>query len=147
MTDYGRGAKAGVVAGIPYGIISGILYFLVIQAMAPGYWTSMAAANVSMMIKASMIVMSIISGIIGGLIFGVIYAAVYDPLPGDSSVVKGIILSLLFWLILGVGLGYSGISQISQVAGTGAAGAYLAVGLVSSLIWGALVGKLWDSFG
>lgn len=150
MVDYGRGVKAGAVAGIAHGIISGILTFLAIQMLFPGDWSAIfvpsQAAQISMgMIIATLLGSSLVGGIIGGIIFGVIYAAVYDSLPGGSSINKGIVLSLGFWIIFGLVLGYGTVSAMMTASGA-AAGAYLVVNLISALIWGALVGILWDRF-
>ena len=138
MADYGRGIKAGIVSGIVYGIIYAVLMVALAEVLVPGFWTFMGmipgAAGIAMAMFAGI---AIVGGIIGGLIFGVIYAAVYGSLPG-SSVVKGLILSIIFWLIFGVGLNFGTVMLYPLMA---------VLGLISSLIWGALVGVLWDKFG
>lgn len=139
MAEYGRGIKAGVVAGIIYGIILTVLVAALAEAIMPGFWgvVSTAGAGLTGAVIGIFAVMLIIGGAIGGLIFGAVYAAAYGSLPG-SSVVKGIIIAIIFWLVFSVGLNYSYVSRYPAYAG---------IGLVSSLVWGALVGVFWDKFG
>lgn len=86
---------------------------------------------------------AIFSGIIGGLIFGLIYAAIYNSLPGSSSVAKGIVLAIIFWLILSVGIGFvvSGIFGMTYYILNS-----IIIGLIGSIIWGYLLGKFWDKY-
>ena len=60
-----------------------------------------------------------------------------------ASVMKGIILSLIFWVIFSLALGYTSIAVYGME--------YFAVnnvvmGLITSVIWGFLLGKFWDKF-
>ncbi len=137
MADFGRGIKAGVVAGLIYGIIYLVLVMALADALMPGFWALMGAAGFTGTAIAILAGSMIIGGIIGGLIFGAIYAAAYGSLPG-SSVVKGLILSIIFWLIFGVALNYGYVASYPL---------YTVLGLISSLIWGALTGTFWDKFG
>lgn len=137
MAEFGRGIKAGIVAGIVYGIINVVLVAGLIEFIYPGYWAIAGMVGAVGMIIAVFAVGAIIGGIIAGLIFGAIYAAAYNSLPG-SSVVKGIIIAILLWLIFSVALNYGTIATYPILA---------VFGLMSSLVWGALVGVLWDKFG
>lgn len=146
MADYGRGAKAGAVGGIVYGVISTILALAVISVLVPGFWTRIGMVSATGMVIGAFAVTNIVGGLIGGLIFGLIYAAVRGSLPGGSSVAKAMVLAIIFWLIFGLGLSFNYISTLAAASGA-AAGGYVLVGLASSLIYGALLGKLWESFG
>jgi hypothetical protein len=145
LAEFGRGIKAGVVSCVINGVIFGIMMAVVISI-----WTTEFAVAIGATIPAEGVVVladmwvvgavigSIIGGIIGGIIFGAIYAAVYGHLPGATSVVKGIVLSIIVWLVLGVPLNFAVIAALPIVA---------VLGLISSLIWGALIGVFWDKFG
>lgn len=155
MAEFGRGAKAGVIAGIIYGIIAAILSLIIIVVM---WETILDVASKASGVTISAVDMggligfmapfifigAIIGGIIFGLIFGLIYAAIYRSLPGSTSIMKAIVLSFIAWLIFSLGLGYSSIATYGTSY-------YIAsnvvVGLVSWIIWGALMGIMWDRFG
>ncbi len=150
MADFVRGIKAGIVSGIIYGIISAILGLLIIMV----YWQTLMGGlgvffmgtdmmAVFMFMLPSLFIGAIVAGIIGGIIFGLIYAAIYNSLPGSTSVMKGIVLSLLFWIIFSLALGYTSMTVYGME--------YFAVnnvviGLITSVIWGFLLGKFWDKF-
>ena len=158
MTDIVRGIKAGIVSGIVYGIIIGILSAIVTYIM----WDTIFAAyesffgdlGMSGLFTAAQISLStqiisgfiggIIGGVIFGLIFGLIYAALYNSLPGSTSMMKGIVLMLIVWLILSVGLGFFSIGMFGMTY-------YIVnsvvVGLIGTIIWGYLLGTFWDKFG
>ncbi|KXA89226.1 hypothetical protein AKJ57_05665, partial [candidate division MSBL1 archaeon SCGC-AAA259A05] len=80
---------------------------------------------------------SIVGGIIQGSILGVIYAAVYDSLPGGSSIKKGIVLSIGWYIILGLVI----YATLATASGAVAVVCVL-TGLISGLIWGAIAGTL-----
>ena len=144
MKDFGRGVKAGACAGIIYGIISPI--FLLISG-GYNYLYSTPSGNFLIMIwvfsTLLTLLYSIIYGIICGIIFGLIYAAVYDKIPGTSSTVKGIILSLLFWLIFSffiLWFVFSPIGRSTIFSNT------IITSLLVYLVFGFLVGMFWDRF-
>ena len=154
MADFGRGIKAGIISGIIYGIIIGIFSAIVSFIM----WDTISAAYddvisgfgfgglIEFTLEGQIIngfIGGIIYGIIFGLIFGLIYAAVYNSLPGSTSIMKGIVLMLIVWLILSVGLGYLSI----DLFGTTYYIVSLITGLIGSIIWGFLLGKFWDKYG
>lgn len=150
MAEFGRGIKAGIVAGIIYGILLGVLFGVVLTALVGTVPTGMenipGMENISITVgalgAAVLIPMMIVGGIFFGIIFGAIYAAVYGSLPGGTSVKKGIVFSIILWLLTSVG--YYGMLAL---AGTAAIAVFAVLGLISSLIWGALVGVFWDKFG
>ena len=59
-------------------------------------------------------------------------------MPGGTSVKKGIVLSIIFWLIFGVALN-TGTIMVYPVL--------IIISLICALIWGALLGVFWDKFG
>ncbi len=137
MAEFGKGIKAGILAGV----IEGVILIAVIAAMAetllPGFWATMGALGSTGLAMTVFAIVGIIGGIFSGLIFGAIYAAAYGSLPG-SSIVKGMILSIVMWLVFSVALNYGTIAQYPT---------YAAISLITSLLWGALVGIFWDKFG
>lgn len=156
MAELGRWAKAGIVAGIFYAILSAILGAIVIfifketimeyaeEALINVGITGTDVESLLVFIFPAMIFGIIIGGIIFGLIFGLIYAALYNSLPGSTSVAKAIILSIIAWLIFSVGLGYSNIASFGiayYVIGS------IVIGIITWIIWGYLLGRFWDRFG
>ena len=156
MAEYGRGAKAGIFAGIIYAIISAILGAIVIfafkdaimenaeQALIDAGITGTDVGSLIVFIIPAMIFGIIIGGIIFGLIFGLIYAAVYNSLPGSTSIKRGIVLSIIAWLIFSVGFGYINIASLGI--------AYylinsIIIGFITWAIWGYFLGHFWDRFG
>jgi len=141
MKDFGRGVKVGVCTGIIYGIISPI--FLLISGEY-NYLYSTTSGNFLVIIWVfGTLIYGIIFGIIYGLIFGLIYAAVYDKIPGTSSTVKGIILSLLLWLIFSFST-FMFITSLPISRST-----YdntIIITLLGFLLLGFLVGVFWDKF-
>ena len=158
MADFGRGIKAGLITGIVYIVIAGILgtiyynnigltpQFLYGAGLTlftwrsltdPSFWTSL-----------------LFQYIIRGIIFGAVFAALYDYLPRVTSILKGMVLSLFLCIVAVVGAIYTtpgwptdGIAwtlygttlQLSSI------GLALA-GIISALVFGALTGFLWDRF-
>ena len=132
MTDFKRGMTAGAKAGAVFGIIFSILGIVYAYAtLEPGYVIVTERA-------IGLVIGYIIAGAIVGAIFGAIYAAAYGSLPGAKSILKGLSLGILWWIVVGLGLAY--------LLGTGV-DIYNAVsGLISALIWGALIGFFWDKY-
>ena len=151
MADFGRGIKAGIVSGIIYGIVSvilGIITAVIYWETILGNYAGITVSTADMMgvigfLIPILAISAIIGGIIFGIIFGLIYAAIYNSLPGSSSVMKAIVLSLIGWLILSLGMGYGNLAVDTM---------YYVVnnvifGLIGWIIWGYLLGVLWDKFG
>lgn len=122
------GAKAGVVYGIIIAII-GIVYTY--TQLAPGQFVVIERAIV-------LVIGYAIAGAIVGVIFGAIYAAAYSRLPGAKSIVKGISIGIVWWLVVGLGLAYC--------LGTVINAYQIVSSLISALIWGVLVGFFWDRY-
>jgi len=148
MFDYNRGAKAGGIAGIIIGAIGAILSFAIVILFKDSF-PEISRINIDTTgyMVAFMVFCwdRIIWGIVSGGIFGIIYAAVYNKLPGSSSLKKGIVFAIIYWIIIGIIVCFLLTSSQENmyefyVQSVG-------LGLVTSLIWGALTGKLWDRYG
>jgi hypothetical protein len=162
LADFGRGIKAGAAVAAVYLIISVIFEVTGISVqfgditMAAGLITSLELMDPSFMI--TLILVDIVPRVIRGIVFGAVFAALYNFLPGTRSIVKGVVLSALLWIIAviqaiyttpgwawhadgfsGSGTYYSGMISLSSV------GLALA-GIISALAFGALIGFLWDRF-
>ena len=79
----------------------------------------------------------IIHFMIGAVLWGLVFAWVYKPLPGNSPVAKGMVFSVIVWLMMMV--------IPMPMAGAGLFGMHLAMmapvmTLVLHLIWGAALG-------
>jgi hypothetical protein len=146
MFDYNRGAKAGGIAGMIIGIINVLIssVFLIYFADALSITSTDLGSSVFIFVIMAVIMSGILGGIIAGGIMGIIFSAVISKLPGSTSVAKGLVFAFVYWLILGVGLGYTSISQYGQVY-------YVVfnviIGFCTSMFWGFLTGKLWDRYG
>jgi len=145
------GAKSGLVAGIPYGIILAIAsYFTtvalkstIIQALTKDLpsnspFTPEQLYSITLLIDPIIVT---VAGIVGGLILGAIYGWVFPRLPGGRALVKGLIFGIILWVIVSVlaGLGnlqYSPGFYIAQVG----------VGLAASVIFGWLLGYFYARF-
>ena len=86
------------------------------------------------------VVAAIFGGIILGLILGLIFGAVENHIPGKNGVVKGLVFGIIMWLILSV---LGGLLNLSAY-GTTFYLAEVGVGLVISLLFGYLMGMLFD---
>jgi hypothetical protein len=82
----------------------------------------------------------------------VIFAALYNFLPSTTSIVKGVVLSSLLWIITVIEVIYT-MPQWSGVRGTHYGGTVvlsslilILIGTMFALLFGALTGLLWDRF-
>ncbi|MGQ9469908.1 MAG: DUF6789 family protein [Nitrososphaerales archaeon] len=140
--------KAGVVSGAIYGIILApftyftlILFkeeFMSVFASLPPSITPEQAYNIVLLIGPILV---FIMGIILGLLSGIVYGWAYDKIPGRTSIIKGIVFGLILWLIFSViiGLGNLQYGVTYYLYGLGE-------GLVSSLIFGLLLGFFYKRF-
>ncbi len=130
MAEFKRGMTAGAKAGVVFGIIFSILGIAYIYAtLEPGYIIVTERAFV-------LVIGYAIAGAIVGSIFGMVYAAAYDRLPGAKSILKGLSLGIVWWIVVGLGLAYllGTVIDIYQIVSS----------LISALIWGSLIGFFWD---
>ena len=160
MADFRRGIKAGVITGIIYMAVAGILgsvyihdpsslpRFLHGAGLTPFTWRSL--------VDLSTLISLLLAYIYRGLVFGAILAALYSFLPGTASVKKGVVLSLFLCVVAVAGAVYTtpGWPAHSQIFDGGyyvgalnlsSPGLALAA-IMSVLIFGALTGFLWDRF-
>jgi hypothetical protein len=157
MADFRRGIKAGVAVAAVYLIVAVILAVIGNQ-----FWyllNFIDAAGLGIHLESmypSIVILSIWSCMFRGIVFGVVFAALYNHLPGVTSIVKGVVLSLFLWVLAviqviyttpgwawhadgfsGSGTYYSGMISLSSV------GLALA-GIISALAFGTLVGAIWN---
>lgn len=132
MAEFKRGMTAGAKAGVIFGIILSILGVVYTYAtLEPGYVIVTERA-------IGLVIGYAIAGAIVGAIFGTIYAAAYNHLPGAKSILKGLSLGIVWWIVVGLGLAYL-LGTVIDI--------YHAVSsLISALIWGSLIGFFWDRY-
>lgn len=143
MADYGRGAKAGAIAGVVTGIIEAIGTIALFSFTANDIRTAFqrttlpAGITIDQAVTAAMYlaaVLTFIGSIIGGLILGVIFAAVANKyMTSKSFEMRGLVFGIILWII-----GILGI--INSSYGSTYIAASIVIGLVSSLVYGYLLG-------
>lgn len=148
----GTGAKAGIVAGIAYGVILAVVSYFTLLSIkstviaaitkalpANSQFTPDQLFNIALDVAPIFVV---IVGVVGGLILGAIYGKVLERIPGKSPVMKGVIFGLVLWFLASVlgGLGnygqYGAEYYLSQVGS----------GLVGALVFGVLLGYFYGRF-
>lgn len=163
MADFRRGIKAGVVTGIVYMAIAGILGAIYYNPFSvPHFVYDFIYGNgLTLFTWRSLtdpsFVFSLLFQYVGrGIIFGAVFAALYNFLPGTASIKKGVVLSAFLCIVAVVGAIYTtpGWPTDGQITGGAYYGGMLnlsslslaLVGIMSALIFGALTGFLWDRF-
>ena len=160
MADFDRGIKAGVVTGIVYMAIAGILgtiyqnnplsvpHFLYGTGLTLFTWRSLT--------DPSEVISLLFQYVYRGIVFGAVFAALYSFLPGTASIKKGVVLSAFLCIVALVGAIYTtpgwptdgwipdgayyiGMLNLSSIS-------LALAGIISALIFGALTGFLWDRF-
>jgi F0F1-type ATP synthase assembly protein I len=155
MGSTGNGAKAGLVAGVAYGIVLGIVSYFTLLSIKSTVLADITTSlnntksavnftpdqvyNIALIVAP---VFVIIVGVIGGLILGAIYGKLLERIPGGTPLIKGVIFGIVLWLLasvlLGLGnLGEYGAEYYLTNVGTGLAGA---------LIFGVLLGYFYGRF-
>ncbi|MDA4122751.1 MAG: hypothetical protein OK456_06180 [Thaumarchaeota archaeon] len=151
MGSSGDGAKAGLVAGIPYGIVEAIIVYLSLVSSKASIETAIAKSippnsgltanqlySITLLIAPAVVV---IFGVIGGLILGAIYGWKYEKIPGKTSMVKGLVLAGILWVLLSV---LGGLGNLQDGAGV-----YLTqvgTGLGTALLFGFVLAYFYDRF-
>jgi hypothetical protein len=155
MADFGRGIKAGVVTGIVYTVIYIVVGVIFVHESL--YLTNLLDAAglspvVSSVYPSFFSSLGIFSNILRGIIFGVVFAALYSSLPGTTSIVKGVVLSSVLWIITVIEVTYTMPGWFS-IGGTYYGGTVnlssitlALIGIASALVFGVLTGFLWDRF-
>ena len=144
MPDWGRGAKAGLLSGAVYGALNGMIALDVmtvrsaeILAQISGALPSgfpIQPARIMEYMRMMAVPSSIISGIIFGTVLGLVFSAVYRKIPSKSPEVKGVIAAVTFWLIM-------------TAIGGGGEVSFLPFGAMAAVIFGVLLGDLYERFG
>jgi hypothetical protein len=150
-----QGLKAGLAAGVIYGLMVGMLHFGVLEACRTTQLQYIATQIVRQNINATasdlfatdLVYYPMIYGLwslVYGVIYGAAFALIYLRLPGSSSKRKGVILSIpVFFIGLFAGPAFFGYQcapdyfpYVFQVAGFPVAVAF-----------GYILGVFYDSFG
>ncbi len=151
MGDTRTGVKAGLVAGIIYGVVLGILSYITVTAEkaqivaaiasklpADSPFTANQLYGIVVLLTPGI---AAIGGILGGLIVGAIYGRLFDRIPGKTSLIKGVLVGMVLWIILSVltdldNLQYGVSVYLEDVA----------VGLFSAMLFGVLLGYFFGRF-
>ncbi|OYT42301.1 MAG: hypothetical protein B6U86_00575 [Candidatus Altiarchaeales archaeon ex4484_43] len=173
MAEFGRGAKAGVVAGLIIGALAAIIGTAL--AMTIFYDETIGVAmqaieesgapmdmnDLRNMVLGFMVIGSIIGAVITalfGAIFGLIYAWLYGRLPGITPIAKGVVVGLGWWIV-GTIFGIVLTMAISSIMGPMAqeqmtiatSSTMMAIDtiidLATKILYGYLLGRFWIRFG
>jgi len=159
LADFGRGIKAGAAVAGVYLIVSVILELTGFSYQFPVI--TAAGLGISLELTDPLLLTGSIFGrIIQGIIFGAIFAALYDYLPGTTSVRKALVFSSLLWVLVAVELIYtipgwpayedqavwSVVLSVAGVNVTLPSVSDVLAGIISALVFGGLIGFLWDRF-
>lgn len=146
-----EGAKAGVVAGIPYAIFEAVTAYTALVEMKSTIMTaidralpvnsSVTPAEVYSIAIVAAPIVAVVEGIVGGVIVGAIYGGVFERIPGKTAIAKGIVVGAIVWLLLNVLGGLGNLQEGLRL--------YLAdvvVGFVAAMLYGVLVGYFYLRF-
>jgi hypothetical protein len=144
MADWGRGAKAGLLSGVVYGVLNGMIALDVMTVRSAEIIAQLRGTlpsgfpiqpeRIMEYMQMMAVPSSIISGIIFGTILGLVFSAVYERIPSKSPEIKGVIAAVVFWLIM-------------TVIGGGGEVSFLPFGAMAAVIFGVLMGDLYERFG
>lgn len=146
MSKLGRGVKVGATSGVIYGPLNWLIINMGLNLPYGhlGNWISRIMTDGTWYLGC--ITINLVSGLIFGLIFGLLFAALYDKLPGKTSTMKGIMISIIYWFTIPLGL-----PVLANLYRWGLEGLYwfswqpTLIGLGTSIIWGWLLGRFWAS--
>jgi len=160
MADFRRGIKSGVVTGIIYMAIAGVLGSVYVHdpLSLPRflYGAGLTLFTWRSLVDPSTLISLLLAHIYRGMVFGAVFAALYSFLPGTASVKKGVVLSLFLCMVAIVGAVYTtpgwpahaqipdGVYYVGVLHLSSPSLALAAI--MSVLIFGALTGFLWDRF-
>jgi len=85
-------------------------------------------------------------GIIFGIIYGLAFAGMYEKLPGKRSSMKGTISGVVAWIIFGLIARATGGKVVILGDPLFLFLTFLIVGFIAAILFGALLGFLWDKF-
>jgi len=147
----GTGAKAGVVSGAVYGVISAVTMYVMVLSMKEEVISVIGESlpqdfpiTAEQLFEFTLIlvpIFAILFGLVVGVILGVIYGWGYEKIPGGNAVYKGLIIGVIFWIIFFVLLGLGNLQYGAPYFMVS-----LAWNLVISLVFGALLGVFYDKF-
>jgi len=135
MAEYGRGAKAGAIAGVVLGIIEAIGIYATFSFTRDSIKSTLPAGITIDQVLYTLVIGTFVGSIIGGVILGVIFAAVANKyMTSKSFEMRGLVFGIVLWI--------SGI--LGNIGNFGYGTTYIAasvlIGLVASLIYGYLLG-------
>ena len=152
MGSTGNGAKAGLIAGIAYGAIIGVVSYFTLLSIKSTVITSIAKSlpsntpftpdqlfNIALIVTPIFVV---IAGLVGGLILGAIYGKLLERIPGGTTMIKGIIFGVALWVLVSV---LGGLGDLSSY-GLEYYLANLGAGLLGALVFGVLLGYFYGRF-
>jgi hypothetical protein len=154
LADFDRGIKAGVVTGIVYMVVSGILGTVCYSSVVVG--TGLTLFTWRSLTDPPFVISLLIQYIGRGIVFGAVFAALYSFLPGTAGIRKGVTLSAFLCIVALVGAIYTTLGW--PTGGTIIDGIYYVgtlnlsspgpalAGIISALVSGVLTGFLWDRF-
>lgn len=149
MTEWVRGVKAGLIS-IP---IYGAALWILVQTAARIHsfdlseqMTGFGTETVPLVSLEGFLFTVFGFGITFGIIYGLIFAAVYEKFPGKSSLIKGATLGVALWIIFGLITQATG--GVVTILGDPLVlfPTFLVGGLTAAILFGALLGFLWDKF-
>ncbi|MEM3832651.1 MAG: hypothetical protein QW128_03505 [Thermoprotei archaeon] len=146
MIDFKASLKSGFLSGILYGLLNAAItyvFFIMykaaiiseINATLPQNST-MSAVQFYNTILFLGPVMNMTLGLFGGLVMGIIFGVFYDKIPLQSYMIKGVLISLVVWLI----------TNISRVTYLFSGDYYVISGLIVALMCGGFLGILYKRF-
>ena len=153
MGSAGKGAIAGLVAGVVYGVFLAVSsYFVLLSDKStviseigkslPANSTVASQYTPDQLYDIALVaapVVAAILGVVGGLVVGAVYGRVVERIPGRTPLFKGVVVGLGLWLLLSVLVGLRDLFSYG-------AGYYLSgvgTGLVEALVFGVLLGYVY----
>lgn len=146
MIDLKASLESGFLSGIFYGLLSASITYMFftlykeaiiseINATLPQNST-MSAVQLYNTVLFLGPVMNMVLGLFGGLVMGVVFGAFYDKIPLQSYMIKGVLISLIVWLI----------TNVSKITYLFSGDYYVISGLAVALVSGGLLGILYKRF-
>lgn len=110
MSRVSYGAKSGIVAGLFYGIIEGVMGYFSVASQKPVVMALISRTvppgspfTSQQLFQAALygtVVIYIIAGLLIGTFLGVIFALIHGSTPGRSSIMKGMVFGIIIWMIV-----------------------------------------------
>jgi hypothetical protein len=160
MADFDRGIKASLVTAVIYLAVSVILSAIYQNnpLSMPNLISATGLAPLFLLrelANPSFVFPLLLQYLMRGIIFGAVFAVLYNYLPGVTSIVKGVTVSVFLWIVGAVWLicvmpgwrtdGAASLIVVGLMVSLSSFSRAL-VSIVSALVFGALTGFLWDQF-